>query len=478
MPTRSGSQEPKVHSHPAGRSTVSKFVDLEVPADRSRRGAPMRQGLISRLGTWWRGNRGELEACRRELSGSLEREAATSEVLGIISSSPADLERVFETIVANATRFCEASRATLWLAEQDGFRAAARHGALPEGFVEPGSLFRPSQGVPFARAARTRRAVHVYDLRREQAYLEGDEIIVRAVDVLGIRTLVAVPMLKADQTIGVITVHRQEVRPFADKQIALLTSFAAQAVIAIENARLLNELRERTAELSESLEQQTATSEVLGVISSSPGELEPVFQTMLANATRLCEASYGALWLCEGDAFRCVVIHGALPEPFAAFLCEPIQGRMVTLPPDGFLQGAQELCRGYGSLFILDEIQTGLSRTGKLFALEHWGLEPDFVLLGKALSGGYMPVSAMITRRDIHSRAVGTLGRCYVHQSTYGRNRLSMAAGLASLRIIERDRLVENAARMGKLLLDGLISMKAKHELVSPDCRRRYRKAA
>src|SRR5439155_4171237 len=114
------------------------------------------------------------------------------------------------------------------------------------------------------------------------------------------------------------TLGRRTVAPFTDKQIELITTFADQAVIAIENVRLFNEVQERSRELSESLEQQTATSEVLGVISSSPGELEPVVQTMLANATRLCEASYGALWLCEGDAFRCVALHGALPEPFAA----------------------------------------------------------------------------------------------------------------------------------------------------------------
>lgn len=150
----------------------------------------------------------------------------------------------------------------------------------------------------------------------------------------------------------------------------------------------------------------------------------------------------------------------------AAFICEPIQGRKVTLPAPGYLEGAQALCRRYGTLFILDEIQTGLGRTGKLFALEHWGLEPDFVLVGKALSGGYMPVAAMITRRSIHDRAVGTLDRCYVHQSTYGRNRLSMAAGLAALRIIERDRLVDNSARMGQLLLDGLAALQQKYEMV------------
>jgi ornithine--oxo-acid transaminase len=150
----------------------------------------------------------------------------------------------------------------------------------------------------------------------------------------------------------------------------------------------------------------------------------------------------------------------------AAFICEPIQGRMVTLPPEGFLKGAQELCRRYGTLFVLDEIQTGLGRTGKLFALEHWGLEPDFVLLAKALSGGYLPVGAMITRRAIHDRAVGTLDRCYVHQSTYGRNRLSMAAGLASLRIVERDGLVENSAKVGAFLLEGLRAMKPKYEML------------
>src|SRR5213078_2991742 len=113
----------------------------------------------------------------------------------------------------------------------------------------------------------------------------------------------------------------------------------------------------------------------------------------------------------------------------AAFIVEPIQGRMVTLPPAGYLQAAQALCRRYGTLFVIDEIQTGLGRTGRWFALEEWGLDPDFVLVGKALSGGAMPVAAMVTRREIHDRAVGTLERCYVHQSTFGRNRLSMAAG-------------------------------------------------
>jgi acetylornithine/succinyldiaminopimelate/putrescine aminotransferase/nucleoside-diphosphate-sugar epimerase len=150
----------------------------------------------------------------------------------------------------------------------------------------------------------------------------------------------------------------------------------------------------------------------------------------------------------------------------AAFIVEPIQGRMVTLPPPGYLEAAQALCRRYGTLFVLDEIQTGLGRTGKWFALEHWGLEPDFVLVGKALSGGYMPVAAMVTTREIYQRAVGTLERCYVHQSTYGRNRLSMAAGLAAVRIIERDGLLEHAAGMSTVLLDGLDELQERYEMI------------
>jgi ornithine--oxo-acid transaminase len=150
----------------------------------------------------------------------------------------------------------------------------------------------------------------------------------------------------------------------------------------------------------------------------------------------------------------------------AAFIVEPIQGRMVTLPPAGYLQAAQALCRRYGTLFVIDEIQTGLGRTGKWFALEQWGLEPDFVLVGKALSGGYMPVAAMVTSREIYDNAVGTLERSYVHQSTFGRNRLSMAAGVATMRIIERDRLVEHAARMSDVLLNGLAELSQRYEMI------------
>jgi len=150
----------------------------------------------------------------------------------------------------------------------------------------------------------------------------------------------------------------------------------------------------------------------------------------------------------------------------AAFIVEPIQGRTVTPAPEGYLVAAQALCRRYGTLFVVDEIQTGLGRTGRTFALEEHALEPDFVLVGKTLSGGYMPVAAALTRRDIQAKAIGTLERSYIHQSTFGRNRLSMAAGLATLRIIDRDDLVDHAAHVGSVLMAGLHELQQRYEMI------------
>ena len=243
------------------------------------------------------GEETEVARLRRELNEALEQQTATSEVLQVISSSPGELQTVFDAMLAKAAELCEASYGTMWLREGDGFRAAALHGALPSAFEQrrSGTLFRPGPDTTLARIAQTRTPIQVADLRKSRGYLVGDPLAVAGADVAGIRTLVSVPMLKESELIGVISVYRKEVRPFTDKQIELVKNFAAQAVIAIENTRLLNELRQRTDDLSESLEQQTATSEVLQVISSSPGELKPVFEAMLANATRLCEAKFGIL---------------------------------------------------------------------------------------------------------------------------------------------------------------------------------------
>ncbi len=262
------------------------------------------------------GLRAEVDRAERELNEALEQQAATSEVLRVISSSPGDLKRVFETILANATRLSEAKFGTLYLYDGKSFSTAATHNA-PVAYVKlrMRGPIRPGPGTALDRIVRTRRPVHVPDITEEKAYRRGEQIFVTAVKLGGYRSLLSVPMLRDGKLIGTIAMQRREVGPFTDKQIALVQNFAAQAVIALENARLLNELQQRTADLSESLEQQTATSEVLGVISSSPGALDPVFKTILENATRLCQASFGNMYLVEGDAFRAVAMHN-VPRAF------------------------------------------------------------------------------------------------------------------------------------------------------------------
>src|SRR5262245_26433729 len=189
-------------------------------------------------------------------------------------------------MLENATRVCGSNFGTLYLREGDAFRAVSMYGATPPYMqARLGQLLHPGPGTGISRAVQTKDVVHIPDATADPAYRQGDPIRVEAVDVGGVRTLLDVPMLKENEVIGAIAIYRQQVRPFTDKEIELVKNFANQAVIAIENTRLLNELRE-------SLQQQTATSEVLQVISSSPGELGPVFEAMLANATRICGAKF------------------------------------------------------------------------------------------------------------------------------------------------------------------------------------------
>jgi acetylornithine/succinyldiaminopimelate/putrescine aminotransferase len=150
----------------------------------------------------------------------------------------------------------------------------------------------------------------------------------------------------------------------------------------------------------------------------------------------------------------------------AGLIVECIQGKGVRIPADDFLPGAQALCRKYGTLFIADEVQTGYGRTGKFFAFQHWGLEPDIVSTSKALSGGYVPVGAMIARRSIYQKVFHRMDRCWVHSSSFGRNNLGMAVGLATLHILDEEKLVERSATQGQKLLDAINALKAKHEVL------------
>ena len=249
-----------------------------------------------------------------ELRESLEQQTATSEVLKVISSSPGELQPVFQSMLENATRICEANIGILWGFEDGAYRAISMLGVTPDyaDYLNRGPI-RPSPMVGLGRVASTKQTIHIVDTLAEPAYAERDPFRVATAELGGARTLLNVPMLKDGKLVGAIGIYRQEVRPFSDKQIDLVTNFAAQAVIAIENTRLLNELRQRTDDLTESLEQQTATSEVLQVISSSPGELDPVFDAMLESATRICSAEFGFFWFAEGEGFRAVATHGVPP---------------------------------------------------------------------------------------------------------------------------------------------------------------------
>src|SRR5215467_15084292 len=256
----------------------------------------------------------KLDACTRQLNEALERENATAEVLRIVSSSPGDLEAVFRNLLGNATRLCVADFGFMFQYHDCAFRLMAQRGA-DQAYVEymQREPLHPGPKTLLGRIAKLKAPVQIEDLAGSQGYLDRDPLVTVAVEQGGVRTLFGVPMIRKKELIGTIVLYRTEVRAFTDKQIDLLQNFAAQGVIAIENTRLLNELRQRTDDLSEALEQQTATAEVLKVISSSPGELEPVFDAMLANATRLCEAKFGVMNLCEGDALRIVAMHGVPP---------------------------------------------------------------------------------------------------------------------------------------------------------------------
>jgi GAF domain-containing protein len=361
----------------------------------------------------------DLTARTADLTEALERQTATSEVLQVISSSPGDLQPVFEAMLQNAVGICNAGFGQIHRWNGDALMIVATHNT-PSAFAElrnNSPLLRPSAKNPLGRVINTKTLVYVHDCAELEAYAEGDPPTVAAVEVGGIRSSLIVPMLKEDELVGLFALARQEVRPFTEKQIELVQNFAAQAVIAIENARLLNELRQ-------SLERQTAASQVLQVISSSTGDLEHVFATMLENAIRICEAKFGALYLIEGDGFRAAAMHNA---PLAY---EEARAGVVHPPPSSSLWRAANTKEAFQIADVM---------------LERGYVERDPFVVSAVAHGGYRSVLSVPMLHE--DKLVGVITIFRQEVCPFGDKQIELVKNCAAQAV----RAIENARLLNEL---------------------------
>ncbi len=317
----------------------------------------------------------ERKATEEALRETLAQQTATAEVLQAINASPGDLAPVFDAMLEKAMRLCEAAFGGLWVFEGDRYVAAALRG-VPTAYAEVlGTMTMiPGPGsAPYRFLHGEREVIQNIDLKAEELYRAGHPQRRALVDLGGARTAMRVPLCRDDAVLGVITIYRQEVRPFSDKQMTLLQNFAAQAVIAMENARLITETRE-------ALEQQTATAEVLGVINASPGDLAPVFDAILEKAHALCGAALGTLFLYDGAKFRAAATHG-YPDQVAQQLRHGIDPRVDTTAFTPLIEGARLVT--YADLRELDDpLARVVSGPGGVRTNLLLPLRKDDVLLG------------------------------------------------------------------------------------------------
>ena len=395
----------------------------------------------------------ELRQRTDDLSEALEQQTATSEVLRVISSTPGELQPVFGSVLENATKLCEAKFANLYLCEGTGFRASAMYNA-PLGFAEARRrepLIYPGPESTLTQARAAKRPVQIADISANEAAIELDSVRALAVNVAGARTVLAVPMVKEDETIGVINIYRQEVRPFTERQVELVSSFADQAVIAIENTRLLNELRE-------SLEQQTATGEIFSAISGSMADTKPVFDAILRNLLRMFGTRFAAILLLQDGRIHLPAVSGEpgferltdhYPRPFdqtsiggqAMILKETIQIAPVVDNP-AVLPFGQQMARDFGyNSIIVTPMTRGDDVIGAL-ATAHREPKPftdkQVALLQNFAAQAVIPIeNARLLNRtaSAYGRVGAAAGRIERDFRQHGRRRRHVQRGAAPHRV-------------------------------------------